>query len=421
MIVQRILLALSVLMFNSPRPAFAGGFDVEKYGFALGTFSYRLSDSGPDGPSDAFVLFEERYRSDLTIWPEDIEGLARFKFDFVHDVQDGDLWLDLREGYVDSYSDDYDFRIGRQVATWGTGDLIFINDWFPKNWESFFGGRPLEYLKSGVDGLRTRYTSNDYSWEFYLVPLFEPDQLPSSDRFSFFDPFSEIPTRLEDKPDVTIGNTELAFRLYGMIENFDVALYAYRGYWRAPGISLDNFEAPTTATTFYPRLSIYGLSAQGAMWDGIVSFEAGYYHSRNDAGGQDPMVPNSQVRLLLGYNHQLDDNTNVSVQYYSETMQNHGSYMNTLPDGFPSMGQYRDMVTFRYDRWYMYRTLNLGAFVFYSPRDEDYLIQPMMMYKIRDDLSVTFGMNFFGGKDGTSFLGQFDKNDNIYCSVRYDF
>lgn len=34
-------------------------------------------------------------------------------------------------------SDVLDVKIGRMVSTWGTGDLVFINDMFPKDWQSF--------------------------------------------------------------------------------------------------------------------------------------------------------------------------------------------------------------------------------------------------------------------------------------------
>jgi hypothetical protein len=44
------------------------------------------------------------------------------------------------------------------IITWGVGDLLFINDVFPKDWESFFSGRPPEYLKLGVDGALVTYS-----------------------------------------------------------------------------------------------------------------------------------------------------------------------------------------------------------------------------------------------------------------------
>jgi hypothetical protein len=415
------LINVLALVIEIASPAYAGEVDVERYGFWMGILSGRYTHNQDAGPSDDFLLWEERYRTDLTFWPEDIDAMGRLKIDAIHDGVDNDFRVEVREGYIDYYTDAYDFRIGRQVATWGVGDLIFINDWFPKNWESFFAGRPLEYLKTGVDGVRARYSSSDYSWEIYLVPFFTPDQLPSSDRFYFFDPLSTVPTRVEDKPDFDLSNTEIGFRLYGRIEDFDVALYHYRGFWRNPGFKLDDPAMPSMVTMYYPELSTYGFSAQGSAYEGIVSFEAGYYHSRSDSAGTNPFIPNSQLRFLVGYDRDLDSDTHLGLQYYIELMQDHGAYVANLPDGFPSQGQYRDTFTIRLDKWYQYRTLNLALFAFFSPKDDDYLVQPSITYKFEDNLTGVIGANIFGGESGTSFLGQFDKNDNLFVSFRYDF
>ncbi|MBI4563725.1 MAG: hypothetical protein HY716_03405, partial [Planctomycetes bacterium] len=43
-----------------------------------------------------------------------------------------------------------------------------------------------------------------------------------------------------------------------------------------------------------------------------------------------------------------------------------------------------------------------------------------LSYKFSDDLAVTLGANVFGGRKDTTFLGQFDKNDNVYLSIRFD-
>ncbi len=409
------------ILLMAPGKASAGeGFDIESYGSWVGNLSMRYVSGGPDGPGGDLVIWEERYRTDLTIWPDDFDAMGRFKFDVLHDGVDDVLLFDLREGYVDYFTDDYDFRIGRQVATWGVGDLLFINDFFPKDWESFFGGRPMEYLKIGVDGVRTRYSSSSYNWELFLIPFFEADNVPSSNRFDFFDPFSEIPSRVESKPSTGFDNLEMGLRVFGRVEGYDVAAYTYRGFWRSPGARLDPVMTPEQVTLFYPRLSTYGLSAQGSLAGGILSLETGYFYSRNDTGGDDPSVPNSQFRFLSGYERQLDDDTSLGIQYYFEVMDKHGSYERSVPQGFPIQEEFRDTFTLRFDRWSNYRTLNTSMFLFYSPGDRDYLLQPKVMYKFRDDLSATLGLNIFGGKSRTTFLGQFDKSDNIFLSIRFD-
>ncbi len=144
---------------------------VELRGFALGTYAGRTTGHIPSGSEGrAFLLAEERLRLDLTGWTDAVEAEVRIKLDGVHDAVAGEFDLDLREAYLDYTTGDVDFRLGRQIATWGVGDLLFINDVFPKNWVSFFAGRPMEYLKIGVDGLRVRYSSNLLNAEL-LVPM----------------------------------------------------------------------------------------------------------------------------------------------------------------------------------------------------------------------------------------------------------
>lgn len=183
----------------------------------------------------------------------------------------------------------------------------------------------------------------------------------------------------------------------------------------------DQIPSPTRVIIFYPALSVYGLSAQGSALDGVVSFETGYYLSRDDEDGDDPTIPNSQIRLLVGYQRQIWEDFTLGVQYYGEIMEDHSTYVNSLPAGFPAQEEYRDIVTLRLEYLLRHQTLRLSLFTFYSPVDNDYLIRPKVSYKFSDNFSSTLGANIFGGEKETTFLGQLDKNDNIYLSVRLDF
>src|SRR4030042_4124014 len=71
----------------------------------------------------------------------------RIKSDFLYDgvVEGADV--DLREANAFFTPFEFmDLKVGRQVLTWGTGDYIFINDLFPKDYNSFFIGRDDESL-----------------------------------------------------------------------------------------------------------------------------------------------------------------------------------------------------------------------------------------------------------------------------------
>ena len=185
-----------------------------------------------------------------------------FKGDFFHDAVANELDGVVREAYLDTSRAWLDVRLGRQVVTWGVGDLVFINDVFPKDWGAFFSGRPLEYLKVGVDAAKLHLATPALNAELVVIPFFEPDTLPGPERFFFFDPLAAVGTRFLREPATTAGNTEFALRLYRRVAGSDVSLYAYRGYWRQPAFRPDQLPAPTQLQGFYPRLAAYGASAQ---------------------------------------------------------------------------------------------------------------------------------------------------------------
>jgi|GEM_PF-5005137 len=70
------------------------------------------------------------------------------------DLETGEGPVDLREfNVLFTPADFMDVKVGRQILTWGTGDLLFVNDVFPKDWKSFFSGRDEDYLKAPSDAL----------------------------------------------------------------------------------------------------------------------------------------------------------------------------------------------------------------------------------------------------------------------------
>jgi hypothetical protein len=352
---------------------------------------------------------------------ESIEASAHAKGDFFHDAVLDASDVDLREVYIDYTAGRFDFRLGRQIATWGVGDLLFINDVFPKDWVSFFSGRPLEYLKKGVDGFRTRYSSPAANAELFAIPFFTADDVPTPERFVLFDPFSSPSVRYEESPDGTVGDTELGLRLYRMLGQFDVSAHAYRGFWRTPSREPDTFPAPTRVAVFYPALSVFGMSAQGGALGGVLSLEAGYYHSEDDAEGDDAKIPNSQARFLAGHQQQVWADAVLGIQYYAEVMMDHAAYEGTLPAGFPDQGEYRDIATLRFEQLLLHQTWKLALMCFYSPTNHDFLLQPHVSYRFSDDLAATVGANVLGGEQGWTAFSQVDRNDHVYVSVRFDF
>ncbi|MBL7221906.1 MAG: hypothetical protein ISS69_17490 [Phycisphaerae bacterium] len=216
-----------------------------------------------------------------------------------------------------------DVKVGRQILTWGTGDLLFVNDLFPKDWRAFFIGRDLEYLKAPADAMKVSLFGDIANLDLVYMPRFNPSRFISGRRISYF-------------------NTTLGRR---------------------------------------------------AGQDAIIETD----------------LPEIAPELTLG------------VQYYVELMQDYGAYKRTLPGGSNAADRDRHVVTVRLTKQLLNQNLTLGMFTYYSPTDADAYMRPNIRYKIDDHWTVEVGGNVFVGKDDHTFFGQFERNSNIYASLRCAF
>ena len=173
------------------------------------------------------------------------------------------------------------------------------------------------------------------------IPTFEANRLPDSDRFYLYNPFSTattITTVQMERPGRRVGDTELAARLFRYVGSTDISFYAYKGFYRMPGMKVDSVTSPTMLTYFYPELYVYGASMTGNLPGGVGNIEGGYYDSVKDRAGDDPTIENSKWKFLAGYKKEIGSELTAGIQYYTEIMDDYGNYESTLPSGFERRG-----------------------------------------------------------------------------------
>jgi hypothetical protein len=337
------------------------------------------------------------------------------------DLNTGKGEMDLREAYVlFSPFEFMDVKAGRQILTWGTGDLVFLNDLFPKDWQAFFLGRDQEYLKAPSDALLVSLFPSFANIDVVFVPQFDPDRYVRGERLVFWNPGVQDLVGRDDPINVETPNrwfkdVEVALRVSKNVHGMELAAYGYTGFWKSPAGS-----DPLTGDAVFPRLNVWGASARTDVLGGIGNAEFAYYDSREDRDGDDPFVPNSEWRFLLGYERELARNLTMACQYYAEWMQDYSAYTSTLPMGI-AQDELRHYVTLRLTKLMMNQNLTLSFFVRYSPSDDDAYLRPTVSYKVTDNWLVTAGGNVFLGSQNYTFLGQFQENSNVYAAVRYSF
>lgn len=341
-----------------------------------------------------------------------------------HDVrlEEGTGAVDLRKAtWVFTPAGFADLKAGRQILTWGTGDLIFINDLFPKDWNSFFIGRDEEYLKAPSDALKVSLFSRLANLDVAYTPRFDPDRFIDGRRVSFFNPQygrrtgRDAVVETENMND-WFRDDELAVRLFKNIRGTEMAAYGYWGYWKSPA----GFD-PASGQSTFPALSVYGASLRGVVLKGIGNLEFGWYDSRDDRDGTDPTVRNGEIRFLAGYEQELGTDFTAGIQYYLEHILDHGALVKTLPPGVAEPDEYRHLLTLRLTKLLLNQNLTLSLFTFYSPSDDDAYLRPKVRYKLTDSWLVETGGNVFFGSEDRTFFAQFERNSNLYFALRYGF
>jgi hypothetical protein len=311
-----------------------------------------------------------------------------------------------------------DLKAGRQILTWGTGDLLFINDLFSKDWKSFFSGRDEEYLKAPSDALFVSLFPSFANIDIAYSPRFDSDRYIDGERFSYWGGAGLTGSTLQtDKPDAWFEDDEIAMRIYRNVGGYELALYSYDGFWKTP----QGYDTGSGKYTF-PKLSVYGASARGALLGGIGHMETGYYDSREDRNGTDPNVSNSEARFLVGYERELASDLTGGIQYYIEHMMHHDDYLSsyTGPAG-TERDENRHVITLRLTQMLMNQNLTLGLFTYWSPSDHDAYLRPKASYKVTDNWLVELSGNFFFGRNDYTFFGQFEDSSNIALAARYSF
>ena len=396
--------------------SFFSDLPIEIHGFYESRSGTRLRK---DRYEKGLSIMEDRFQLDLSSYPE--WGDLKVKGDVIADwvTERGDF--DLRDANIFLRPNDFlDLKVGRQVLTWGTGDLIFINDLFPKDWQSFFIGRDNEYLKAPSDALKAGFFGDWANLDIVYTPRFDPDRHIDGTRLSYWNSnlarlAGEDAVIHTNKPNRWFRDSELAARLYKNINNYEFALYGYRGYWKSP-----SGQDASMSQAIFPDLNVYGASVRGAIGKGIGNIEVGYYESADDLSGKNPLVDNSQMRYLAGYTQEIAKDFTAGVQYYLEQIQDFSQYKKSLISG-PARDKDRHLITLRLTKLLMNQNLRCSLFTYFSPSDKDVHMRPNVNYKLNDNTALEIGGNIFFGDYSNTFFGQFQNNMNVYAGIRYSF
>lgn len=331
-----------------------------------------------------------------------------------------EIQADMRElNIAFSALDNNDIVIGRQIITWGTGDYLFLNDLFAKDWQSFFAGRDDVYLKAPNDAVRVLHYFDDMTFDFVYSPEFTPDNYLTGERFSFYSPFEQGIIAPDNFEVSTTDKAQYSMRLATTINGVEYALYGYKGFWTSPvGVISQGLDI---GQAYFPQLNSYGASLRTPAFSGLFNAEFSVYNSIEDSDGSNPFIANDQVRFLVGYEQELAADITGGVQFYLEHTQDYHKLESTAPQPDTLVDENRQVLTFRLTHLSYQQTLTSSLFLFYSLTDIDAYIKPSISYRYDDNWQFSSGANIFVAEKSHTFFGQHENNSNLWLRVRYSY
>lgn len=343
-------------------------------------------------------------------------------------LEDPNVYLDVRELFINfALSQQFALRAGQQVTTWGTGDMLFINDLFPKDWQSMFAGRDDSYLKSPSASLKLSFFSSWMNADFVWAPIFTADNYITGERFVYFNPtvmqkemmgqtVKDMPELNTKKPEKELKNGQFHLRLSHNFGSTEAAIYAYRGFYTQP-MGYD----PVKQQYIFPALQTAGASLREDTFLGLLSGEIAYWHSLDDTKGDNHFIPNSQFKSILGLEKELFKNLTASVQWMREQTLNYNEAKATYQGITPMYDEVRHTYTLRLTLQSFKQKVIWSLFNYYSPTDKDNFSTFKVAYRRNDNWLITTGVNHFSGDKSYTQWGQFEPNSNYFVQIKYNF
>lgn len=329
-----------------------------------------------------------------------------------------DLWNDValsktrgevNEAYVEAWTQaNTGVRIGRQVVTWGTGEYLYVNDMFPKNYDRFFRGHSFDALKDAVDGVKANWSGQPGDLEV-VISRPRADQMPDGHRYVGA---SAMP--LDDLPQNRSG-ADVAARLSTRLSNFDMAGYVGRYRDRTQSIT----PSPTAMAREGAQVSHVGLSATGNLAAGVAWAEVAQLHVDRLNGNVNRFATGSRFKALMGYSRDVASDVTVTAQLQAEHDTDHADYARSLQAGIRPLKRDRVLAHARLQARLMNQTLGLGIQGFVT-NEGDRHIHPFANYTPLDGLNVELGANVFNGRADTQY-GALTDDSNVYLSARYSY
>jgi len=360
----------------------------------------------------------------------DTEAAFNTQTYFVYDPKNlNELNIDMQEAYIDLYGDLIDFRIGKQVISWGKADEINPTDVI--NPERLYNITEEKNIrKIGLMAVKADLKAGGFVLSSICVPDFAMHELPApGSAWDFYaaamaeQGLTELTILQENRPDAaqwafklskTIGMLDFSVSYANVWDN----LYSVKVKMVPPGI-------PEPEALVFYRTQMAAADMAASLFDFGIWAEGAYFITQ-DRDGTDPFIKNPYIQYVAGADYTFPNDIKVNVQFFHEiiTCVNDEAERETEEAAISRLGlsiPVQQAMTFRLAKNFGEADADsVEVFGIWDIKEGGILAGPRIIISPADAVKVELGASIFDGTEGSIF-SLFNKNDELYVKAAYSF
>lgn len=407
---MRSVIAVILLSLLSLSPLAAetelefGGFTDTSYGAAL------------KGDRD-MVAAKTRLRPEMEVYAGDFYCNATL--DIIYDsVNPGKSGLSLKEAYAEYVRDRFDFRLGRQIVSWGRADGVQITDIVSPKDNTELVGQEYEDTRLPVDALKLRVFDMSYTFEGIWIPVACFSEYPEDEDnplYSIYFPGETVSYSIRggDRP-LGILDGELGVRASFFLPALDVSLSLFSGWDNDPGYARSAEGEDITLTRKYERILMAGIDMAVPVEALVFRAEAAWTEGRRFAERSANTTEKQQVQALAGVDWNPGANWMITAQYIEDFVLDYEDEI--------SRREREPAATLSLSKALFRETLELACDGMLNLNEMDSALFLKGHYDLSDDFRVSLGTDLYlPGADGDGDFGLMEDLSSLWVRGRFSF
>ncbi len=396
---------LSILLIF---PIILSAVDISPKGFLDSTFGSQIEENQKIITSKTRARFGAEISDDASLLFLSLNAI----YNPVIKSQNG---IELHEAYGEYVSNYYDFRIGRQIITWGKADGIRITDLISPSDLTEFITFEFDDIRIPVNSLKFRLLFEKVNFELVAIPLFTPAKTAGKDSpWHIKSQLSQTNTAVnQNEPKMNLKSGEIAGKVSFFLPGIDIAfsaMYLWDDYPVATANSSN--ENDLSYDLNYYRNAVLGIESAIPAGDFVFRTEAAFYLKKQfQTTDLTQTSENQMIHWLAGIDWYPGNNWTVMTQFSGKSILYYTEKISEEQNNW--------IATLNIQKKLLRETLTISNMLYIELNEPDGMNRFSADYALTDPFHVAAGVDYIFGDSG--YFGQFKDNSQIWIKAKYSF